>query len=733
MTQRSLILTLTCCAAAATALAAAAATPALPPGAAGFDARHAERGDHAGRRPLRTVQLDGTASTAPRGGGVPAAWSALGPYGGDVTSVAASPTQPDLVFAGTAPGGAGGGTLYRSTDGAAHWSAVPALAFRSVFDIAFASTGTVFVGTDGGVFSSSDGGASWTQRDMGIGANQLTTAIAVDPGNPSTIWAGVDDAFGTQAANVVRSTDGGATWTNVTPARPTPMSATAIAIHPADPQIVIATFGGWMGGGEVWVTTNGGSSWTNRSAGLPANPIRAVQYDGIRLLVGGGQMFGSQFVGLYASTDLGQTWTALHDAGWPLRVVTDIAVDPTDPQTILAAIDGGGINRTTDGGATWETGIGGSTILSAQSVRYAPGNPDVILVGASSLGVYRSADGGDAFAASTIGIAELPLMAVDTSPAEPDHVAVAFQGNNNGGILTSTDGGATWTAEPVPPTRYSNVRYAPDGTLFALSSGPSSVAPEGLYRRNGDGSWTSLGPDQGTLFESDLVAIRFGATASTIYLGGADFGVAGSERTVWRSTDGGTTWTKTHEGTDGDKVVDIEIVAGSGNQRLIATYDGPEGGALRSADGGVAWSAAVTGLPGFARFGRLCSSPAAPGTTYMSMWDTWGTGAVYRSSDDGASWTSTGWSGGNLSDIACHPQEAGVLYAAQQSATAVIRSTDGGASFAAFASGLDAAGSPTELALSRAGEPRLYLSTTRGSFVTPRDGAADPIFADGFD
>lgn len=85
------------------------------------------------------------------------------------------------------------------------------------------------------------------------------------------------------------------------------------------------------------------------------------------------------------------------------------------------------------------------------------------------------------------------------------------------------------------------MRYAPDGTLFALSSGPSSVAPEGLYRRNGDGSWTSLGPDQGTLFESDLVAIRFGSTASTIYLGGADFGVAGSERTVWRSTDGGTT------------------------------------------------------------------------------------------------------------------------------------------------------------------------------------------------
>ena len=60
--------------------------------------------------------------------------------------------------------------------------------------------------------------------------------------------------------------------------------------------------------------------------------MKAVVYDGTRLLVGGGLLFGSQFVGLYESPDLGVTWTPLHDGTWPILVVEDIAVDPMTPR-----------------------------------------------------------------------------------------------------------------------------------------------------------------------------------------------------------------------------------------------------------------------------------------------------------------------------------------------------------------------------------------------------------------
>jgi hypothetical protein len=186
------------------------------------------------------------------------------------------------------------------------------------------------------------------------------------------------------------------------------------------------------------------------------------------------------------------------------------------------------VNRSTDGGTTWETGAGGSASIAAQSLRFAPGSSSVLWLGATSLGVYRSGDGGDAFAASTSGIAELALFAIDTSPADAQQLAVAFQGSNNGGVLTSSDGGVSWLLESAPPTRYSSVRFAPDGALYALSSGPSTIAPEGLYRRNGDGTWTSLGPDQGALFESELAAIAFSESdPDLLELVGKDFGVAG--------------------------------------------------------------------------------------------------------------------------------------------------------------------------------------------------------------
>lgn len=719
--------------------AAATAAGAAPAGTVASGFPRATVADEAGRRPPLSPQ----ARFAPDFGPVPqgdvaADWRALGPYGGDVADVAASPTTPGLVLAGIAPGGGGGGTLYRSTDDAATWSRVADLAGRSVYDVEFGGGGDVFVASDSGVWSSSDDGATWTRRDLGIGPNQQVLDVALDPGDPAVIWAAVADAQGLQSANVVKSSDGGATWADVTPPH-APMSGNAIAVDPADSDTVVAVFGGAFGGGEVWVSENGGASWTDRSAGLPGNPVRAAEFAGSRLLVGGGQLFGSAYFGLYASDDLGASWTRLDDAGWPLAVVTAIAVDPADPQTILASTDGAGVNRSVDGGATWETAIGGTQQLSAQSLRFAPASSAQLLLGASSLGVYRSLDGGDAFASASTGISEFNLYSIDTNPVDANQLAVAFQSNNAGGLLTSSDGGATWTPATAPPTRYSAVRFAPDGTLYALSTGPSTVAPEGLYRRESDGSWTSLGPDQGELYESDLFSIGFSADdADLILVGGGDFGVAGWAMTVWRSGDAGQTWDKRYAGTDFDKVVDLQIVPGSGGAQIVGAYDGSDsvqaGGALRSTDGGLTWDTALTGLPSFARLPRLCASAANPGEVYLSMYDSWSSGAIYTSADAGGSWTSTGWSGVPVRDVVCDQDTAQVLYVALEGDVRVQRSSDGGATFVRFENGLDGAGMPAELALSKTGAPLLYYAGSQGGFVTVRDGGvADHIFADGFD
>jgi photosystem II stability/assembly factor-like uncharacterized protein len=644
------------------------------------------------------------------------AWSLLGPPGGNVVDAAVSTVDPNIVLAGT------DSSLYRSADGGNTWSEVPALTGTSVYDIEFAASGKAYIATLNSVWESSDGGLTWVARNLGIGANDQVLDVALDPSNGSILWAGIADANGAQPVNVMRSVDGGVSWTNLTPPLGQAVSCQAIAVHPGDSNTVIAVFGGAFGGGQVWVTTNGGSSWTNRSAGLPNNPMQAVVYNGTRMLVGGGQLFGGQNVGLYESLNLGMTWTPRHDNTWPRLVVNDIAVDPNDPQKILVATDGTGVHRTIDGGATWQIGIGGTGTLAGHSLRFQPGSSTRLFLGTSSLAVFRSSDGGNTFASSSRGISAIDLFSIHANPLNPSELAVAFQGSNNGGVYSSTDGGATWKLESAPPTRYSAVRFAPNGTLYAISSGPSTVAPEGLYRRESNGSWTSLGPDQGTLFESDLATMRFSINdPNLILLGGSDFGVAGFEGTIWRTTNAGGSWTKVDEFGSSQRVIDIDIVENGLDQVMIASYDDLSGGNLagvrRSTNGGLSWLPSRSGLPSFLRLPHLCASPNDSQTFYLSGWLSFSSGGLFRTSDGGQTWASTGWSGGAAAnDVACHPNGQLLFISLQSEGSQVARSEDGGATFSPFADGLEGLASPRELAF--AGTSRLLLASGKGSYGT---------------
>src|SRR4051794_7899739 len=606
--------------------------------------RFDERGNRPGGGSFLPLDPRNARARRPTGNGD---WSSLGPPGGDVFDAAVSTVDSNIALAGLAPGGSFGGTLYRSTDGGNTWSEVSALDGTSVFDIEFAPDGTAYLGTQDSVRESTDGGLSWTTLNLGIGANDQVFDVSVDPEDSSILWAGIADASASQPVNVVRSTDGGLTWVNRTPPLAAPISCRAIAVDPNDSNTVIAAFGGDFGGGAVWVTTDGGDSWTDRSAGLPDNPLNAVVYDGTRLLVGGGLLFGSEFVGLYESSDLGVTWTPLHDGTWPVLVVEDIAVDSNDAAKIFVAIDGGGVNRTTDGGATWQIGIGDTQALAGRSIRFRPGNSQELFLGTSSLAVFRSTDSGETFVQSSQGISELDLFSIDANPVNADEIAVAFQGQNNGGLFSSSDGGGSWNLESAPPTRYSAVRFAPDGTLYGISSGPSSVAPEGLYRREDNGTWTPLGPDQGPLFESDLDTVRFSHNnPNLILLGGADFGVVGFEGTIWRSTDAGDSWTKVYELGDFHRITDIEIIEDGTDQNMVAAWNSESGdnigGALRSTDGGASWFDSSSGLPVFFRGPRLCASPTDPQTLVISAWLSFQSGGLFRTTDGGATWASTG-------------------------------------------------------------------------------------------
>ena len=172
----------------------------------------------------------------------------------------------------------------------------------------------------------------------------------------------------------MRSTDSGGTWSNRTPPLAAPISCRGIAVDPTHSNTVIAVFGGDFGGGEVWTTTDGGDSWTNRSAGLPANPMQAVVYDGSTTACWRRSTLWARKTSGFTDR---QTWERRGHRFMMARgpfwwSVASLSIQ-TIAQTILVATDGSGVNRTTDGGGSWEIGIGETECTSWTFVAVSAG------------------------------------------------------------------------------------------------------------------------------------------------------------------------------------------------------------------------------------------------------------------------------------------------------------------------------------------------------------------------
>jgi len=170
---------------------------------------------------------------------------------------------------------------------------------------------TLYAGTTrGGVFKSTDSGASWTNVGLTLWATTVY-ALAIGPSTPSTIYAGTN-------GGVFQSTNGGGGWTNVGFAD---QHVAALAIDPSTPSTLYA---GTLGGG-VFQSTDSGASWSAVNTGLTDLNVRALAID------------PSTPGTLYAGTNLGGVFDI---EPLPLAPGPTVTPAPTPPP----AIPGGGKN-----------------------------------------------------------------------------------------------------------------------------------------------------------------------------------------------------------------------------------------------------------------------------------------------------------------------------------------------------------------------------------------------------
>src|SRR5215468_10974356 len=166
-------------------------------------------------------------------------------------------------------------------------------------------------------------GPAWTN----IGPSPAAVeAIAVDPGGTGTIF------MGSIAGGVLKSIDGGTTWSAVNNGLPTLVDS--LAIDASGPQTVYAS-----SGGGLFKTDDGGTTWRNLPSGRPlaTDPKRP------------GVVYGGAFNNLakgtiQKSTDGGATWT---DVFTTTAAVFKITIDPAEPDTVYLPTIGHGAYKST--------------------------------------------------------------------------------------------------------------------------------------------------------------------------------------------------------------------------------------------------------------------------------------------------------------------------------------------------------------------------------------------------
>lgn len=306
--------------------------------------------------------------------------------------------------------------------------------------------------------------------------------------------------------------------------------------------------------------------------------------------------------GLWRSLDNGAHWSPLLD-GQPSLAVGAIAIDPTNPQVIYVGTGegnrsgdsyyGAGLLKSVDGGQTWEqiTGPASTTApflpafinASFMNIEIDPTNPDV-LYAATNVGNTYGASGGSSTA---------PL--------------------GNRGIWKSTDAGQTW--RNLNPGNFTTDRSATDVLLD--SRRPQRVFAAiynlGIYRseQGGEpGTWTKLGgglPDPGTTSNPVFTRIEIAAgpplasaAESTFYAAFADSKDA-TLLGIWRSTDGGETWTKlVTPQTRGQASYNLALAVDPLDANIVyygtsANSSNNGGTVFRSQDGGQTWRDLSTG------------------------------------------------------------------------------------------------------------------------------------------
>ncbi|HMF80374.1 MAG TPA: hypothetical protein VK562_03145 [Candidatus Acidoferrum sp.] len=344
-------------------------------------------------------------------------WRNIGPYrGGRTRAICGVPSQPNVFYMAPVNGG-----VFKSIDYGRAWQPIfddqPTASIGAIA-VAPSNPNVIYVGSGeglhrpdlsvgDGIYKSTDAGKTWTH--LGLRDGQQIAQLVVDPKNPDRIFvSAAGHPYGpNEERGVYRSLDGGKTFEKVL-YRDENVGASDVQIDPSNPQVVYAALwesreGPWENGvfngdrGGIFKSTDGGKTWRQLSKGLPGNIVQAniaIAPSAPKTLFAAVRT--KTIAKLYRSDDAGETWRGTTDdprpglgiGGGDLPVVR---FDPKNPQIVYSASVV--CWKSTDGGKTWDGWRGAPGGDDYQNVWINPNNSDIILLG-SDQGAIVTVNGG---------------------------------------------------------------------------------------------------------------------------------------------------------------------------------------------------------------------------------------------------------------------------------------------------------------------------------------------------
>lgn len=587
-------------------------------------------------------------------GPAPATDASYGKVSGRIPAVAPHPTNPNIIYIGAANGG-----VWKTNDGGVVWTPLtdflPTTTSGSLAidptnpNILYYGTGEKYSAIDAyggvGILKSTDGGVSWSNPVLTT--EKRTSKIAISPTNTSIVLAAM-------WGGVYRSVDAGSSWSLVIPHG----KGWDVRFDPSNPSIVYAAIGENSIAAGVWKSTNGGATWTQLAGGLPApSNIRRIAMDISRsspstiwTLMASISPSGG-YLGLYKSTNGGSSWTSITDSSlWDLfgtvggggQGFYDITVGvphPTNQNIVL--VGGRTLRRSTDGGTSW-TRVGGSALsVDEHDIAFGPGGTYL----GGDQGIWHSADFGATWVNINGNLAISQFYALGLSQLVPSNV---YGGTQDCGMMRTT-GSAQWPVMFPGDGATSLADYANPNIIFWTLTG-------GLRRRSLDGGANSITIHNGitTGEPSNWV------TPIAIDPNNPQVWYTGTHR-MYKSNNRGDLWIPTTAAAINNGLVLSSITIDYANPSII--YVTSNNKAFRTNDGGSSWSDVTSGLPSRV-INDIILDPQMSSTTYAVLSGT-GSGHIYKSTNYGVGWTNIS---GNLPDLpvnslVVHPMNRSTLYA----------------------------------------------------------------------